>query len=46
MLATSDVLADRIRSVITHRFPAGQWQDAFEAARSGDCGKVILDWEH
>ena len=45
MLASSAVLADRIRSVITHRFPAAQWQDAFEAARSGDCGKVILDWE-
>ena len=44
MLATSPSLADAVRSVITHRFPADQWADAFAAARSGECGKVILDW--
>ncbi len=44
MLQTSEVLRDRIRSVITHRFPAEQWEDAFEAARSGEVGKVIMDW--
>ncbi|MGD8150390.1 L-threonine 3-dehydrogenase [Ornithinimicrobium sp. Y1694] len=44
MLQTSEVLRDRIRSVITHRFPAEQWQDAFDAARSGQVGKVIMDW--
>lgn len=44
MLATSSLLADRIRSVITHRFPAEDWAEAFETARSGQCGKVILDW--
>ena len=44
MLQTSQVLRDRVRSVITHRFPAEQWQDAFDAARSGEVGKVILDW--
>lgn len=44
MLQTSQVLRDRIRSVITHRFPAAQWQDAFAAARSGQGGKVIMDW--
>ena len=45
MLATSPRLADAVRSVITHRFPATQWSDAFAAARSGECGKVILNWE-
>ena len=44
MLQTSATLTDRIRSVITHRFPADQWQDAFAAARSGQCGKVVMDW--
>jgi threonine 3-dehydrogenase len=44
MLATSSVLSGAVRSVITHRFPAEQWQDAFVTARSGQCGKVVLDW--
>lgn len=44
MLGNSEVLRDRVASVITHRFPAERWQDAFAAARSGQCGKVIMDW--
>ena len=34
-----------IGEVITHRFAATEWADAFAAARSGQCGKVVLDWE-
>lgn len=44
MLSTSPSLADSVRSVITHRFPADRWEEAFDVARSGHCGKVILDW--
>jgi threonine 3-dehydrogenase len=33
-----------IRPAITHRFPFAQYQEAFATARSGDSGKVILDW--
>ena len=33
-----------IAPVITHRFPAGDYQQAFEVVRSGQCGKVILEW--
>ncbi len=33
-----------IRPVITHRFPFRDHEKAFEAARSGDSGKVIMDW--
>lgn len=33
-----------ISAVITHRFPAAQFADAFEVVRSGQCGKVVLDW--
>ncbi len=33
-----------ITPVITHRFPAAQFADAFEVVRSGQCGKVVLDW--
>ncbi|MER7009846.1 L-threonine 3-dehydrogenase [Saccharopolyspora sp. NPDC000359] len=30
--------------VITHRFPYTEHAEAFETARSGRCGKIILDW--
>ncbi|MEE8331714.1 MAG: zinc-binding dehydrogenase, partial [Acidimicrobiia bacterium] len=33
-----------IRPVITHEFPADNHQEAFEAAASGEAGKVLLDW--
>ncbi|MDE3028911.1 MAG: zinc-binding dehydrogenase, partial [Paracoccaceae bacterium] len=33
-----------IRKVITHRFPVDQFQDGFAAMRSGQSGKVVLDW--
>jgi threonine 3-dehydrogenase len=44
MLGSSEVLRRRVASVITHRYPAEQWAEAFAAARSGRCGKVVLDW--
>ncbi|MDP9290798.1 MAG: L-threonine 3-dehydrogenase [Verrucomicrobiota bacterium] len=34
-----------ISLVITHRFPYRQFQEAFELMRSGNSGKIILDWE-
>jgi len=33
-----------IAPVITHRFPAGEYQQAFEVVRAGQCGKVLLEW--
>lgn len=33
-----------ISSVITHRYPAEAWAEAFETARHGQCGKVVMDW--
>jgi threonine 3-dehydrogenase len=33
-----------ISAVITHRYPAAEWATAFETARSGNCGKIVLDW--
>jgi threonine 3-dehydrogenase len=33
-----------IKPVITHRFPWYEYEKGFEAMRSGDAGKVILDW--
>lgn len=30
--------------MITHRFPIDQFIEGFETVRSGNCGKVILDW--
>lgn len=33
-----------IRKVITHRFKAGDFVDGFEVMRSGQSGKVVLDW--
>jgi threonine 3-dehydrogenase len=34
-----------IRPAITHRFGFREHQAAFAAARSGDSGKVIMDWQ-
>jgi threonine 3-dehydrogenase len=33
-----------ITPAITHRFPYDRFEEAFASARSGDSGKVILDW--
>jgi len=33
-----------VSAVLTHRFPIGQYQEAFEVMRSGNCGKVVLEW--
>ena len=33
-----------ITPAITHRFPFREFEAAFATARSGDSGKVILDW--
>ncbi len=30
--------------VITHRYPAADFEEAFEIVRSGQSGKVVLDW--
>ncbi len=35
-----------IAPVITHRFPAEEFQKGFDAMDSGNSGKVILDWSH
>lgn len=45
MLGSSARLSERVQSVITHRFAAERWEDAFAAARSGLCGKVVMNWE-
>jgi threonine 3-dehydrogenase len=33
-----------IAPVITHRFPADRFQEAFAAIRTGETGKVLLQW--
>ncbi len=33
-----------VTPVITHRFPATEFEQAFSAARDGRAGKVILTW--
>jgi threonine 3-dehydrogenase len=33
-----------IKGVITHRFAWHEYEKGFAAMRSGDAGKVILDW--
>jgi threonine 3-dehydrogenase len=33
-----------ITPIITHRLPISQYRDGFEIMRSGQSGKVILDW--
>ena len=46
IMQTSEVLRDRIASIITHTFDATDWMAAFEVAASGSSGKVILNWEN
>jgi threonine 3-dehydrogenase len=33
-----------VAPIITHRFAAVDYEAAFDVVRSGNCGKVILDW--
>ncbi len=33
-----------ISSIITHRYPVDDYQEAFDVMRSGQSGKVVLDW--
>jgi threonine 3-dehydrogenase len=33
-----------IRPIITHQLPYTEFQKGFEVMRSGNCGKVVLDW--
>jgi len=34
-----------VEPVITHRFPADDYQEAFKIMEEGNCGKIILNWE-
>ena len=34
-----------LSAIITHRFPAEQYEKGFEIMHSGESGKVILDWQ-
>lgn len=44
MLQTSTALQESLASLVTHRFPAEEWQTAFDTTRTGECGKVVIDW--
>ena len=33
-----------VSPIITHHFPIERFEEAFEVAASGECGKVVLDW--
>jgi threonine 3-dehydrogenase len=34
-----------IAALITHTFPVADYHQAFEVVHSGQCGKVLLDWQ-
>ena len=34
-----------IAGVITHVCPVDEYHQAFEAVNSGQCGKVLLNWQ-
>lgn len=34
-----------IKKVITHVFPINDYQKAFDTVHSGECGKVIMEWD-
>jgi threonine 3-dehydrogenase len=33
-----------VSAVVTHRFPISEFQRGFDVMRSGQSGKVVLDW--
>ena len=33
-----------LNPVITHRIPIDDYLDGFEVMRTGQCGKVVCDW--
>jgi len=33
-----------VRKVVTHRLPASDFAQGFEIMRSGQSGKIMLDW--
>jgi threonine 3-dehydrogenase len=51
MFATWDKMFGLLRAgldlepLITHRLPAARFQEGFEAMRSGQSGKVVLNWD-
>lgn len=45
-MESSEKFREAIRGVITHRYAAEDWEEAFKAAASGTCGKVVMDWEN
>ena len=46
MIRTSDLLRERVLSTVTHVIDAREWQDAFALARSGEAGKIVLDFDN
>jgi len=34
-----------LHPIITHEYPAKEFKTAFEMVKSGQCGKIILNWE-
>jgi len=46
MISTSPVLRERVLATVSHVLPAARWEEAYDVARSGSGGKVLLDWEH
>lgn len=34
-----------VENIITHRFPIDQYEQAFDVGLSGECGKIILEWD-
>ena len=46
MTTTSPVLRDRVLATVTDVLPVTDFERAYDIARSGSGGKVLLDWEH
>ncbi|WP_261623954.1 L-threonine 3-dehydrogenase [Nesterenkonia marinintestina] len=44
MLQTDARFREQISGIVTHTFPAQQWEEAFATAASRSAGKVVIDW--
>ena len=45
VLADLEDLGEQAQILISHRFPFDQWTQAFEQARSGQCAKVMVQFD-
>ncbi len=34
-----------VSAIVTHRYPIDDFEEAFATVASGQCGKVVMEWD-